>query len=99
MKINEVTSILSSHFSPNTPLIELSHVNVDLPEIQAEDAAVIPKHKATLGEDDEDLCRSLPPTSNPPPLRPRSSAGLWSLRMRGHVTLSARSRWYAWSFH
>ncbi|GMH68024.1 hypothetical protein TrRE_jg4676 [Triparma retinervis] len=47
MKIREMKSILETHSNP--PLIELSHLKVDLPEIQAEDAAVIPKHKATLG--------------------------------------------------
>jgi len=46
MKIKEMSSILETT-SPG--LIELSHVDVDLPEIQAEDAAVIPKYKATLG--------------------------------------------------
>jgi len=52
MKIREVTSIISQHFSTSTSssnYISLKHVPVDLPEIQSSDASVIPKHKAALG--------------------------------------------------
>ena len=47
MKIREVNQIVSETF-PGSPFFELVHLPVDLPELQADTAAVIPKHKVVL---------------------------------------------------
>lgn len=48
MKIREVDEIVSSTFQDSSPFFDLKHLPVDLPELQADAAAAIPKHKVVL---------------------------------------------------